>query len=92
MSDEAVFSLNGNVNTKNVVCYIERMGGRPKEFFIDVTKHTASVMPWACMAGDGRKLRLKFFEPEMVDAERVPGTKNGSLNSQTWQQDGDRPH
>ena len=30
MSDEAVFSLNGNVNSKNVVCYSEKGAGRPK--------------------------------------------------------------
>ena len=78
MSDEAVFSLNGNVNTKNIICYSEKGGGRPEDFCIDVTKHAASVMPWACLAGDGRKLNLKYFEPEMVDGERVPGTLNGA--------------
>ena len=78
MSDEAVFSLNGNVNSKNVVCYSERRGGRPEDFNIDITKHAASVMPWACLAGDGRKLLLKFFEPETVDGEKVPGTLNGA--------------
>ena len=78
MSDEAVFSLNGNVNTKNVICYSERRGGRPEEFTIDTTKHAASVMPWACLSGDGRKLDLKFFEPEVVDGEKVSGTMNGA--------------
>ena len=63
MSDEAVFSLNGNVNTKNIICYSEKMGGRPEDFCIDITKHAASVMPRACLAGDKRKLSLKFFEP-----------------------------
>jgi hypothetical protein len=112
MSDEAVFSLNGNVNSKNVVCYSEKREGRPENFTIDTTKHAGSVMPWACLAGDGRKLQLKFFEPEMVDGEKV-GTMNGdryyklmryraipqikalnqgSLDGQTWQQDGARPH
>lgn len=76
MSDEAIFSLNGNVNSKNVVCYSERRGGRPEEFNIDVTKHAASVMPWACLSGDGRKLDLKFFQPEKKDGENV-GTMNG---------------
>lgn len=78
MSDEAVFSLNGNVNTKNVICYSEKRGGRPEDFCIDVTKHADSVMPWACVSGDGRKLKLKFFEPEIVDGERVSGTLNGA--------------
>ena len=77
MSDEAVFSLNGNVNTKNVICYSEKRSGRPEDFTIDTSKHADSVMPWACVAGDGRKLELKFFEPEMVDGERVSGTLNG---------------
>ena len=113
MSDEAVFSLNGNVNSKNIVCYSERRGGRPEDFNIDTSKHAASVMPWACLSGDGRKLDLKFFEPQVVDGERVSGTmngeryykllryqaipqiknlNNGSLDGQTWQQDGARPH
>ena len=113
MSDEAVFSLNGNVNSKNVVCYSEARSGRPENFTLENTKHADSVMPWACLAGDGRKLDLKFFEPEVVDGERVSGTMNGeryyklmryraipqikalnqgTLDNQTWQQDGARPH
>ena len=112
MSDEAVFSLNGNVNSKNIICYSESRGGRPEDFTIDTTKHAASVMPWACVSGDGRKLELQFFDPETVDGERVgtmngpryyklmrykaiPQIKqlnNGSLDGQTWQQDGARPH
>ena len=77
MSDEAVFSLNGNVNTKNIVCYSPRGEGRPEDFCIDVTKHAGSVMPWACLSGDGRKLNLKFFEPETIDGEKVSGTMDG---------------
>ena len=78
MSDEAVFSLNGQVNTKNTVCYSEHRGGRPENFAIETTKHADSVMPWACLSGDGRKLELKFFEPTVVDGERVSGTMDGA--------------
>ena len=78
MSDEAVFSLNGNVNSKNVVCYSEKGAGRPENFCIDLSKHADSVMPWACLAGDGRKLQLQYFEPEVIDGEQVSGTMTGA--------------
>ena len=35
-------------------------------------------MPWACLAGDGRKLKLQYFEPENIDGERISGTMTGA--------------
>ena len=59
-SDEANFNLNGKiyliglaqlslylsglVNTKNVVCYSPKNGGRPANFSVETVKHPDGVM------------------------------------------------
>ena len=76
-SDEANFNLNGLVNTKNVVCYSRKNGGRPENFTIETVKHPDGVMVFGCVRLDGKKMPLKFFYPQWRNGERVAGTLDG---------------
>ena len=76
-SDEANFNLNGIVNSKNVLCYAPKFGGRPQDFSVETVKHPDGVMVFACLRLDGKKMPLKFFYPRWVNGERVSGSLDG---------------
>ena len=76
-SDEANFNLNGLVNTKNVLCYSAKNGGRPENFSIETVKHPDGVMVFGCLRLDGLKMPLKFYYPTWRNGERVSGTLDG---------------
>ena len=60
IGDEAVFTMNGSVNTHNVVEYAPR--GEPPNFNYDVPSSRAKVTVWAGLCGDGSILGPFFFD------------------------------
>ena len=69
-SDEAVFSLNSEVNTHNVINYGPYGQGHPNDHYIERQQGARQVMVWIGLTGEGRILGPHFV--------------NGSLNSREY--------
>ena len=60
IGDEAAFSLNGKVNSHNVVMYAPK--GQPPNFTYDVNSSREKVTVWAGICGNGRIIGPFFFD------------------------------
>ena len=67
-SDEATFSLDGEINTQNTRRYApqkvrgENQGGRPEQFRLGKSKYPQKVMVFLGVYGNGETWGLKFIE------------------------------
>ena len=62
VSDETIFSLNSEVNTKNVVKYAEFGQGHPEDHYVDFEQGPDQVMVWMGLTGDGKVLGPHFVQ------------------------------
>ena len=106
-SDEAYFTLDGEVNTQNIRRYAP-MGERPEGFIHTTNKFPKKVMVFLGLHSSGKTFSLKFFETgETMKAKdyhsllqyrcfpelRALNPDNpGSLEGMIWTQDGARIH
>lgn len=67
IGDEATFSMNGRVNTHNLVRYAPK--GQPPDFHYDVPHTREKVTVWAALCGNGHILGPHFFDGN-VNGER----------------------
>ena len=70
-SDEAIFSLNSEVNTKNSVKYSKYGQGHPPDHYIGHQQGAAQVMVWVGLTGDGRVLGPHFIDGNMDSREYI---------------------
>ena len=72
-SDEATFSLDGEVNTQNVRRYAPRkvygqpVGGKPPQFRHTHSKYPSKVMVFLGLHSSGKTFGLKFYENQTID-------------------------
>ena len=62
VSDEAVFSLNSEVNSKNVIQYAAYGQGHPDDHYIEFKQGADQVMVWMGLTGDGKVLGPHFVQ------------------------------
>ena len=101
IGDEATFSLNGNINTKNNVYYAPK--GNPPTYNYDVPESRDKVTVWIGLSGDGSLIGPHFF-PNNVNGQNYLDMLNNlviptlSLNhlfdfdQLWWAQDGAPAH
>ena len=102
-SDEAVFSLNSEVNTKNVVKYSHYGRGHPRVHYVERIQGAGKVMVWLGFTGAGNVLGPYFVQRTLNTREYLRivrynvvqgdllalGVDMGQL---WWQQDGAPAH
>ena len=59
-SDEAIFSLNSEVNTRNVRCYSHFGDGHPDDHYVEFKQGADQLMVWAGLTGSGVLLGPHF--------------------------------
>jgi len=69
VSDEAIFSLNSEVNTHNVIQYQKRGQGHPEEHYIDFEQRADKIMVWTGLTGEGLVIGPYFIEGKMDTRE-----------------------
>lgn len=69
VSDEAVFSLNSEVNSRNVVRYAEYGNGHPREHYVEFVQGAEQVMVWAGVTRAGTVLGPHFVERNLDSRE-----------------------
>ena len=102
-SDEAIFSLNSEVNTRNVVRYAPYGDGHPPDHYIEHVQGADQLMVWVGLTGNGDLLGPHFVRGNLDTREylrivrynviqrefRNLGMNDGDV---WWQQDGATPH
>ena len=102
-SDEAVFSLNSEVNTHNVIKYSPYGQGHPNDHYIDHRQGAGQVMVGIGLTGDGRILGPHFANGNLDSREylriirydviqREFAALGINLENVWWQQDGAPAH
>ena len=102
VSDEAIFSLNSEVNSKNVIKYAQRGQGHPPDHYVEFKQGADQVMVWMGLTG-GRVLGPHFVRGRLDTREylriiryHVVQGDFRRLNIQRglmwWQQDGAPAH
>ena len=103
VSDEAIFSLNSEVNSKNVIKYSRYGQGHPPDHYIEFKQGADQVMVWLGLTGSGQVLgphfvggRLDTREYLRIIRYHVVQGDFRRLNIQRgnvwWQQDGAPAH
>ena len=75
-SDEASFSMDGEVNTQNVRRYAPKkeygqpVGGKPIQFRHTHSKYPKKVMVFLGLHSSGKTFGLKFYENEIIDGSK----------------------
>ena len=101
IGDEAAFSMNGEVNTKNVVRYAPK--GEPPAFNYDRSNSREKINVWVGLCGDGTIIGPYYFDGnvngneylQMLNALVIPELALNYLlefNRLWWFQDGAGPH
>jgi len=98
VSDEAIVSLNSEVNSKNFVKYAAHGQGHPDDYYIEFKQGADQVMVWMGLTGDGNVLGPHFVEGRMNTREYlrimryhvVQGDfrRRRRRGNMWWQQDG----
>ena len=102
-SDEAIFSLNSEVNTRNVVRYAERGTGHPDDHYVEFSQGEDKIMVWVGLTRQGVVLGPHFVEGRMDTREylriirynviqRDFNRHNINRDVMWWQQDGAPAH
>ena len=103
VSDEAVFSLNSEVNTRNVIRYSPYGDGHPADHYVEFAQGADQVMVWVGLTRAGVVLGPHFAERNLDTREylriiryhviqREFHTYNIDKNNMWWQQDGAPAH
>ena len=103
VSDEAIFSLNSEVNSKNVVEYAESRQGHPPNHYIDCQQGPGQVMVWAGFTRNGNIFGYYFVNGRLDTREylriirynviqREFREQNVDQGATWWQQDGAPAH
>eukprot|EP00111_Clytia_hemisphaerica_P017991 TCONS_00053258-protein len=103
VSDEAIFSLNSEVNTRNVVKYSAFGNGHPDDHYVEFEQGPGKIMVWMGLTREG-----KIFGPHVVRnrldtreylrivrynvVQREFARNNINQNIMWWQQDGAPSH
>ena len=97
--DEAVFSLNSEVNTRNVIKYAPYGNGHPADHYVELAQGTDQVMVWVGFTRAGVVLGPDFAERNLdtreylriiryyVIIQREFHIHNIDRNNIRWQQD-----
>ena len=103
VSDKALFSLNSEVNTRNVIKYAPYGNGQPADHYVEFAQGADQVMVWAGLTGAGVVLGPHFAERNLDTREylriirynviqREFHIHNIGRNNMWWQQDGAPAH
>ena len=103
VSDEAIFSLNSEVNSKNVAEYAESRQGHPPNHYIDCQQGPGQVMVWAGLTRNGNIFGPHFVNGRLDTREylriirynviqREFREQNVDQGATWWQQDGAPAH
>jgi hypothetical protein len=103
VSDEAVFSLNSEVNTRNVIKYAPYGNGDPADHYVEFAQGADQVMVWVGLTRAGVVLGPHFAERNLDTREylriiryhviqRDFHVHNIDRNNMWWQQDGAPAH
>ena len=74
-SDEATFSLDGEVNTQNIRRYAEKKvrgedrGGKPEKFRHTKSKYPQKVMVFLGLHSSGKTWGFKFYQNQTINGE-----------------------
>ena len=101
-SDEAIFSLNSEANTKNEVQYSRYGNGHPEDHYIERAQGAGRVMVWLGLMGNGNVLGPHFVQGNLNQREylrivRYHVVQEDLRNQEVereflwWQQDGPLP-
>ena len=102
-SDEAIFSLNSEANTKNEVQYSRYGNGHPEDHFIERAQGAGRVMVWLGLMGNGNVLGPHFVQGNLDQREYLrivryhvvqEDLRNQGVDRELlwWQQDGAPAH
>ena len=102
-SDEAIFSLNSQVNTKNVIKYSQHGNGHPEDHYVEFTQGPGQVMVWLGLTRNGTIFGPHFVRGKLNTQEYMrivrynviqrEFRRNGINRQQMWwQQDGASAH
>ena len=69
ISDEAIFSLNSDVNSKNVIYYSRYGQGHPPEHYIEFEQGADQIMVWMGLTGTGQVLGPHFVRNRLDTRE-----------------------
>ena len=103
VSDEAVFSFNLEVNTRNVIKYSAYGNGHPAGHYVELAQGTDQVMVWVGLTRAGVVLGPHFAERNLATSEYIRIIRyhviqrdfhifNTDKNNMWWQQDGAPAH
>ena len=103
VSDEAIFSLNSEVTTKNVVKYAEHGHGQPPGHFVQFKQGAGQIMAWVGFTSTGKIFGPHFIEGRLDTREYMriiryhviqQDFRDQNVNRQQtwWQQDGAPAH
>lgn len=101
--DEAIFSLNSEVNTKNVIQYSVRGEGHPEDHYVDFEKGAGQLMVWMGVTRTGAIFGPHFVEGNLDQQEYIRiiryhviqrdfREQNINRDIMWWQQDGAPAH
>ena len=99
VSDEAIFSLNSEINSRNVIKYAARGEGHPPDHYVEFSQGADQVMVWVGLTRTGVVLGPHFFRPNLDSQEylrvirylviqRDFRANNIDRHVMWWQQDG----
>ena len=69
VSDEAVFSLNSEINSRNVTEYAEHGNGQPPDHYVEFAQGADQVMVWVGLTRKGVVLGPHFAERNLDSRE-----------------------
>ena len=91
-SDEAIFSLNSEVNTWNVRCYSLHRAGHPENHYIEFEQGADQVMVWIGVTGAGVILGPHFINGRMNTQEYLRIVRYNIVQREFFQHGIDRQH
>ncbi len=102
VSDEAVFSLNSEVNTRNVIKYAPYGKGHPADHYVEFVQGDDQVMVWVGLTRAGVVLGPHLAERNLNTREYLRIIPyhviqrdfyvHNIVNNMWWQQDGAPSH
>ena len=69
VSDEAFFSLNAEVNTRNVIQYAPYGNGHPEDHYVEFEQGADQIMVWMGITGEDHVLGPHFVQRNLNTRE-----------------------
>ena len=69
VSDEAIFSLNSEINSRNVIKYAAKGAGLPPDHYVEFSQGADKVMVWIGLTRTGVVLGPYFIERNLDSRE-----------------------